>query len=310
MRVRPWHDRRAVGHGSGMIPTAPFGRTGHNSSRVIFGAAALFAMPRERARGLLTQLLGAGVNHIDVAASYGDAELRIGEWMGEHRSSFFLATKTGERDYAGVAASIDRSLERLQVDQLDMLQFHNLVDGPGWDAVFADGGGLAAAIEARAAGKLRFLGVTGHGTYAPAMHLKSLARFDFDAVLLPYNYALMKSATYARDFEALVAECARKEVAVQTIKSAARRRFREPPARRFSWYEPILDDEALVRCVQWVLGRPGLFLNTSSDARLLPRMLEAAAQTPRLPGDAAMAADLERLGIEPLFERDVADGVG
>ena len=293
----------------GMIEARPFGRTGHDSSRIISGAAALFAMKPERARDVLRQLLDSGVNHIDVAASYGDAEVRVGEWMAEHRNRFFLATKAGARSYGGVKASIERSLSRLQVAQIDLLQFHNLVDEAGWQEIFGEGGGLRAACEARDAGLIRFIGVTGHGTYAPEMHIRSLERFDFDSVLLPYNFTMMKSEQYSHDFEALAELCTERTVALQTIKSAARWRYREEPARRFSWYEPLADREALRRSVRWVLSRSQVFLNTTSDARLLPMILEAASDPGAAPDGTEMQEDVARLGLEPLFIRDVTDGV-
>lgn len=298
-----------------MLDTLPFGRTGHDSTRVIFGAAALHSMKPERAKGVLQLLLDSGVNHIDVAERYGDAELRVGEWMGEHRDRFFLASKAGARDHAGVAASIDQSLARLQVEQLDLIQFHNLVDGPGFEAVFADGagavagGGLKAALEARDAGKVRFIGVTGHGTYAPSMHVRSLERFAFDSVMLPYNFAMMESPQYRQDFETLEALCKERGVALQTIKSAARRRFQQAPARRFSWYEPLADRDALQRSVRWVLARAGTFLSTTSDARLLPIILEAASVGGEVPDATHMREDAVQHGIEPLFVRDQTDGV-
>ncbi|MBW1848853.1 MAG: aldo/keto reductase, partial [Deltaproteobacteria bacterium] len=162
------------------------------SSRIIFGAAAFFVMRQEKADKILELLLQYGVNHIDVAASYGDAELRVGAWMPKYRDQFFLATKTGERTAKGAKESIQRSLERLQVEYVDLIQFHNLTDEEGWNTVFAPGGALEAAIEARNKGWVRFIGVTGHGTQTPHMHLRSLERFDFDSVLLPYNYMMMQ----------------------------------------------------------------------------------------------------------------------
>ena len=162
-----------------MITQIPFGKTGHLSTRIIFGAASLGAMRQERADQVLETLLKYGINHIDVAASYGDAELRVGSWMKEHRNKFFLATKTGERTASGARDSIHRSLERLQVNQLDLIQFHNLTDEPGWEKALGQGGALEAAVEARTKGLVRFIGVTGHGTWAPEMHLRSLGAFRF-----------------------------------------------------------------------------------------------------------------------------------
>ncbi len=284
-----------------MIERIPFGRTGHESSRVIFGAAALGAMRQEKADRVLETLLEAGVNHIDTAASYGDSELRVGAWMREHRDRFFLATKTGERTAEGARVGLERSLERLGVDRIDLIQLHNLVDERDWALAFGPGGAMEALSEARTAGKVRFLGVTGHGNAVAAMHRRSLERFPFDSVLLPCNYTLLSQPDYAADFEALLALCRERGVAVQTIKSLARRRWPELPQRRFSWYEAIEDPDALRRAVHYVLARPGLFLNTSSDARLLGATLAAARQAAELPSDAALAEDVARLAMEPLF---------
>ncbi len=286
-----------------MIETIPFGRTGHDSKRTLFGAAALGAMRQERADELLELLIEHGVNHIDTAASYGESELRIGPWMQRHREQFFLASKTGERDYAGAKQSIERSLERLQTDHLDLIQLHNLTDEAGWQQAFAPGGALEAAVEAREAGLVRFIGVTGHGAGVAAMHLRSLERFDFDSVLLPYNYTMMSQPAYAADFEALYALCRERRVAIQTIKAIARRRWQEgDSSRRFSWYEPVRDLDALSRAVHFTLSRPGLFLNTSSDATLLPEVLAAAAKPAAVPSDAQLRADVDRYAMVSLFE--------
>jgi aryl-alcohol dehydrogenase-like predicted oxidoreductase len=297
-----------------MITKIPFGKTGQLSTRTIFGAASLGAMRQEKADQVLETLFKYGVNHIDVAASYGDAELRVGAWMKEHRPKFFLASKTGERTASGARDSIQRSLERLQVDQFDLIQFHNLTDEPGWETAFGPGGALEAAIEARSQGLVRFIGVTGHGTRAPEMHLRSLEKFNFDSVLLPYNYMLMQNPDYASDFEKLVRVCGEKGVAVQTIKSIARRRWREgDTSKHFSWYEPVRDTEALSRVVHWVLSRPNIFLNTSSDATLLPMILEAADKyesgTSAAELEGALKTEVSRLEMEPIFIRGAMDTI-
>ncbi len=291
------------------MDTLPFGRTGHCSTRVLFGAAALGAMRQEKADQVLETLLEFGVNHIDTAASYGDAELRIGPWMGRYRDRFFLASKTHDRTAAGARASIARSLERLQVEQLDLIQMHNLVDDAGWNTAMGPGGALEALIEARQQGLVRFLGVTGHGTWAPAMHRRSLERFPFDSVLVPYNFSMLQEPTYAADLEALLALCEARGVAVQTIKSVARRRWRGDETRRFSWYEPLRDPAAIARAVHFVLARPGLFLNSSSDATLLRATLAAASQPDGRPSDDAMRADAAQFAVEPLFVRGVSDAI-
>jgi aryl-alcohol dehydrogenase-like predicted oxidoreductase len=285
-----------------VIDIAAFGRTGHESSRVIFGAAALGSMRQERADEVLATLLEFGVNHIDTAASYGDSELRIAPWMPAHRGRFFLATKTGERSGDGARASLERSLTRLAVDSVDLIQLHNLVEPDEWEQAHGPGGAVEALGRARDEGLVRFIGVTGHGLRIAGMHLRSLERFDFSSVLLPYNYALMSVDRYRADVEALLDVCQQRDVAVQTIKSVARRRWPEGATRQFSWYEPLADGDALARAVRYVLGRPGLFLNSSSDARLLRPTLEAAVAGGPTPADEEMAADVSRHEIEPLFD--------
>lgn len=291
------------------IEKAAFGGTGHRSTRVIFGAAALGAMRQERADRVLESLLAFGINHIDTAASYGDAELRLEPWMGKHRDRFFLATKTEHRDYEGAKRSIERSLERMKIEQLDMIQLHNLVDPVEWQQAFAADGALQAATEARDQGRVRFIGVTGHGTRVAEMHRKSLLRFPFDSVLLPYNYTMMNQPEYAADFEALYELCRERGVAVQTIKSVARRRWQDDESKRFSWYEPLRDTDAVQRTVRWVLSRPGVFLNSSSDATLLEAILSAASGSAEPPSDAQVAADIERFDIRPLFVRDELESI-
>jgi aryl-alcohol dehydrogenase-like predicted oxidoreductase len=291
------------------METIPFGRTGHRSSRVIFGAAALGSMRQEKADRLLDLLLEHGVNHIDTAASYGDSELRVGPWMARHRDRFFLATKTGERRAAGARESIAASLERLQVEQIDLIQLHNLVEEDEWQTALGPRGALEALVEARDRGQVRFIGVTGHGTRVAAMHRRSLERFPFDSVLLPYNFTLLRDAEYAADFERLLTLCGARGVAVQTIKAVARRRWIGEGERRFSWYEPLRDEDAVRRAVHFVLSRPRLFLNSSSDATLLPQILAAAAQALVAPSTAALAADVARYAMQPLFVRGVSDAI-
>ena len=292
-----------------MIEKIPFGKTGHHSTRTLFGAAALGGMRQEKADRVLELLLRYGVNHIDTAASYGDSELRIAPWMKTRRDDFFLATKTGERTYDGAKAGLHRSLERLGVERLDLIQLHNLTDEEGWQTAFSSDGALKALVEARDEGLVRFLGVTGHGTRVAAMHARSLERFPFDSILLPYNFTMMQQPAYAADFEALLERCVSGGVAVQTIKSIARRRWPETPARRFSWYEPLTAKEPIERAVRWALGRPGIFLNTSSDARFLETTLETASSLGSPPSEDDMRTETARLGIEPLFVPG-HDGVG
>ncbi|MGI9646718.1 MAG: aldo/keto reductase [Ilumatobacteraceae bacterium] len=285
-----------------MLPTASFGRTGHQSTRVIFGAAALGGMSQERADATLEQIAAWGVNHIDTAASYGASEDRLQPWLGTHRRGVFLATKTGERDGAAARAELERSLVRMGVDSVDMIQLHNLVEPDEWEVAFGPGGAVEALTAARDEGIVGHLGVTGHGLRIAGMHLRSLERFDFAAVLLPFNFSLMERPDYRSDVERLLAVCAEREVAVQTIKSIARGRWAERPERMFSWYEPLTDPEAIGRATRHALAHPQLFLNTTSDARLLPPIIEAAAGDLPAPTAADLRADVETFGITDLFD--------
>ncbi len=293
-----------------MIPKQPFGKTGHDSSRIIFGAAALFAVDQGAADRILEERLEAGINHIDVAASYGDAELRVGPWMGEHRGDFFLATKTGERSYEGARAQIRASLERLQVDQIDLIQLHNLTDEEGWERAFQEDGALRACVEARDEGLVRFIGVTGHGTQVASMHLRSLERFPFDSVLLPYSFSMMEQPDYAASFEQLGALCAERQVAVQTIKAVARRRWgKDEEPSTTTWYHAFEDPEDIERAIHWALARPDIFVNTASDPTLMRRSIEAAERVTAEPSREEMTAAWERLDVQALFISGY-DGVG
>ena len=296
-----------------MIEKIPFGATGHTSTRIIFGAAALGGMSQSRADTTLDLMMHYGVNHIDVAASYGEAELRLADFLQDHRADVFLATKTGDRDGDGARASIENSLTRMKTDHVDLIQFHNLAKDHEWEKVMAKGGALEAALRAQEQGLVKFIGVTGHGTRIAEMHLKSLERFDFASVLLPYSYLSMQDEQYATEFEALYKLCQEKQIAMQTIKAIARRRWQpEDASRRLSWYEPIRDEGALRRAVHWVLRRPGLFLNTTSDATLLKMVLDAATEfdPEKLDDiDALVARDVVNFEQEPLFFRGELDDV-
>lgn len=282
------------------IEKRPFGRTGHMSSVTLFGAAALSQVTQAEADATLDLLLQYGVNHIDTAASYGDAELRIGPWMAAHRQDFFLATKTGERTYAAARDEIRRSLERLQTDHVDLIQLHNLVHPDEWDQAMDDGA-LRAAIEARDEGLVRFIGVTGHGLTVAAQHRRALERFDFDSVLCPYNYPTMADGVYGPDFERLYALCRERNVAVQTIKATTRGPWGTTARTHATWYEPLEDQADIDIAVHWVLGKEGVFLNTVGDIHLLPKVLDAASRFSVRPSDEEMAAVAHRLGMTSLF---------
>lgn len=288
-----------------MIDRTSFGRTGHESSRVIFGAAALGSMRQETADQLLPLLLAHGVNHLDTAAGYGDSELRLAPWLAAHPGAFFLATKTGERTGDGARAELERSLERLGVDHVDLIQLHNLVEDDEWEIAHGPGGALEALAAAREEGLVRHIGVTGHGLRIARMHQRSLERFDYASVLLPYSYLLLQHDDYRRDVEALLAICAERSVAVQTIKSIARRRWLPgDETRHHSWYEPLAEADAIARAVRWVLHDQQVFVNSTSDAGKLPLVLEAAegSSSAARPADDDLDRDIAVHGMRRLFD--------
>jgi aryl-alcohol dehydrogenase-like predicted oxidoreductase len=283
------------------VPKRVFGRTGHMSSVALFGGAGLKNASQDEADRTLDVLLEYGVNHLDVAPRYGDAELRVGAWMPEHRKSFFLATKTGQRTYKEARDEFHRSLERLQVGQVDLIQMHALYHPDEWDIAMGDGGVLEFLIEAKEQGLARFIGVTGHGWTIATMHLRSLARYDFDSVLLPYNYVFMQTERYANDFESVMRVCQQRNVAVQTIKSIARGPWATTPKNRATWYQPLEEQSDIDRAVHWVMGRDGIHFNTAGDMDLLPMILDAASRYETRSSDVEMLEMLEGTQMTSVF---------
>ena len=284
------------------ISRLPFGSTGHHSTRTIFGAAALSEVSQEQADATLATLLDYGVNHIDTAASYGEAELRIAPWLPAHRDDFFLATKTEKRSYAESKNQINDSLRRLNVDHVDLLQLHSLGDEADWNRVFAEDGAFKAVIEAKEAGKTRFVGITGHGVDIARLHLRALEIYPFDAVLLPLNYPMFLNESYIHDFNELRAVCRERGIAMQTIKAVTRRPWGEQTQTRATWYQPLEEQSAIDTAVDWVLGHyPEVFLNTVGDVGVLPRVLEAAARFQTAPSDETMEQMFAERKMAPLF---------
>lgn len=284
-----------------MIPKQQFGRTGHESTRTIFGAAAFSRVTQEEADQTMETVLRYGINHIDTAASYGESEVRLGPWMGRIRDQIFLATKTGDRTYTGARDSIRRSLERLRVPFVDLIQLHNLADPDEWETAMGPDGALKACIEAREQGLVRFIGVTGHGVGIPKMHLRSLERFDFDSVLLPYSYIMMQNLQYAADFEALAQVCRRRNVAMQTIKAITRAPWGDAPHTAATWYDPLREQADIDAAVSWVLGSRPVFLNTVGDINVVPKVFDAASRFNSQTPDQQMAEVAEQRHMEPLF---------
>jgi aryl-alcohol dehydrogenase-like predicted oxidoreductase len=284
-----------------MIDKIPFGKTGHQSSRAIFGSVSLGGISQSEADQVLDLLWQYGINHIDTAPKYGEAELRLGPWMKKYRDKFFLATKTNERTYQDAKDQFQRSLDRLQVDHVDLLQFHNLTDVVEREIIMGPGGALEFLVEAREKGLTRFIGITGHGLDVPRFHRQTLERFDFDSVLLPCNYLLMQEPNYAGEFQRLISYCHKHQIAVQTIKSIARGYWGDKEWSRSTWYEPLSNEEAITKCVHWVLGIPGIFLNTVGDLQELPKVLKAADSFEKRPADEEMNAVVEEMKMQTLF---------
>jgi predicted aldo/keto reductase-like oxidoreductase len=285
-----------------MIDKIPFGKTGHNSSRTIFGSVSLSEVSQQEADRILDLLFEFGVNHIDTAPTYGEAELRLGPWMKRYRDQFFLATKTDEQTYLDAKEQFYRSLDRLQVESVDLIQFHNLIDVVDRETIFGPGGALEFMIEAKTQGLTRYIGITGHGLDTPRFHLQTLERFKFDSVLLPCNYLLMQNPNYAAGFQKLISYCHRHQIAVQTIKAIARGYWGNNKRSHRTWYEPLTDEEAIAANVHWVLGIPGIFLNTVGELQELPKVLKAASNYKQRPSEKHMSFVVEKMKMQTLFD--------
>ena len=280
------------------------GRIGHDSSVLIYGGAALSDTPQDVADRSIELALDAGINHVDTAADYGDSELRLGTWMPRIRDRIFLATKTGERDAAGAYDGIRRSLERLQVDRVDLLQLHAIGDVEDLDRATGTGGAIEGAVRARDEGLAGAIGITGHGMLAPATHLEALRRFPFETVLTPFNAALARTVEYLRDFEALSEEIRSQDAALMVIKSVARNLWREGEQRYDTWYEPLDQQAQIDAAVAFVLSRGDVTgIATAGDIHLLPALIEAERRRSTI--DLAEAtATLDRVpDLEPPFVR-------
>jgi aryl-alcohol dehydrogenase-like predicted oxidoreductase len=266
------------------------GRLGRENSVLIFGGAALGEVTEDEADVAIRRALDAGVDHFDTAADYGDSELHYGRWMPEIREEVFLSTKTGDRGGNAARRSIERSLERLQVDSVDLLQLHAVGDLADLDRATASGGALEAAIQAKEECLVGAIGITGHGHEAPATHLEALNRYPFDTVLTPWNYILSTDEDYRRDFEALVREIQRQDAGLMTIKTISRRNWPEGDPQRgqryATWYEPFDGQEYVDAAVSFVLSYEEITgIAMVGDVNLVPMMLEAEAR--RIPREEA-----------------------
>ena len=284
-----------------MIPSLPFGRTGHISTRVLFGAAALSRVTQTEADKAVETLMKYGVNHIDTSESYGDSELLLGPWMAKYRDKFFLATKTDGRTYQAAKESIQRSLERLRTDYLDLIQLHAVIEDSEWEIAMGSGGALEAAVEARQQGLVKFIGITSHSLRAPIIHQKSLARFDFDSILMPWNYQLAQNQEYAANFQAVLKIAKAKNTAVQIIKTAQRRLWGDNPHWSTTWYEPYKDQKSIDLAIHWALSNPGVFINSAGDVNVMAMVMDAASRYKTPPTDKQMQELMKTQATEPLW---------
>ncbi|MDA3941677.1 MAG: aldo/keto reductase [Spirochaetia bacterium] len=285
-----------------MIDKKQFGSTGHLSTKALFGAAAFARVNQDEADRTMDLLEEFGINHIDTAASYGDAEIRLGPWLKHNRSKVFLATKTEERTYKKAKEELYRSLDKLKVDSVDLWQMHVLVDPQEWETAMSEDGALRAFIEAKEEGLVKFLGVTGHGITAPWMHLQSLEKYPFDSVLLPYNYTMLQNADYRTGFEKLASICEKKNIALQAIKTLAKGPKKEDSDNKFAtWYEPLTKPEDISFAIHWALSNDQIFINTAGDIYLLPNILKAFTTFDRKISDEEMMEFVNKNGVEPLF---------
>ncbi len=278
-----------------------FGCTNHMSTVAIFGAAAFYQVTQAEADAAMERVIAAGINHIDVAPSYGLAEERLGPWLARERDRFFLGCKTQERTKAGAAAELRRSLERLQVDTFDLYQLHAVTSLEELDQVTAPGGALEAILEAREEGVTRFIGITGHGVDTPTVFLEALRRFDFDTVLFPLNFVLYANSTYRRNAEELLSQCRAHDVGTLIIKAITKGPWGDRPKVYNTWYEPFDDDAHLQQGVNFALSQDVTGLCTAADVTLLPLFLEACARFTPMSASQQEALIATAAEYEPLF---------
>jgi aryl-alcohol dehydrogenase-like predicted oxidoreductase len=258
-----------------MLQTRRFGRTGHLSTVAIFGGAAFWEISQKQADRLMELVIAVGVNHIDVAPSYGQAELRIGPWMRRERGRFFLGCKTMERTRKGAWAELRKSLKRLQSESFDLYQLHAVTSLEELDEATGPGGALEALVEARQAGLIRYIGITGHGVDAPRIYLEALRRFDFDSVLFPLNFVQAGNADYYRDSEELIRQCRLKDAGLMVIKSIAQGPWGDKEKTHTTWYEPFSEMDQIQSAVNFVLSHDVTGICTAGDIHLLPLVLKA-----------------------------------
>jgi predicted aldo/keto reductase-like oxidoreductase len=283
------------------METRKFGRTGHMSTVAIFGAAALSGSSQEEADRAMEQIIEAGVNHIDIARSYGEAELRIGPWMPRERGRFFLGSKTTERTREGAWKELQETLQRLQTETLDLYQCHAVTTMEELDKVTMKGGALETLVKARDEGLTKYLGITGHGVNAPEIYLEALRRFDFDSVLFPLNFVQMRNPEYRKYAEELIAVCKAKDVGTMIIKHVTKGPWGNKPHTATTWYEPFDKMDEIQKGVNFALSYEVTGICTPGDTRILPLVLKACENFTRLNPDELEEMIKSGEQYEPLF---------
>jgi aryl-alcohol dehydrogenase-like predicted oxidoreductase len=287
------------------METRKLGSLDHLSSVLIYGGAALGQVADEDADRSIQLALDAGINHFDTAAAYGDSELHLGRWMPRIRDRIFLATKTGDRAAAAAYESIGRSLVRLRVESVDLIQLHGIGDLADLGNATGSGGAVEGALRAKEEGLVGAIGITGHGMGAPATHLEALRRFPFDTVVTPYNYRLVQEPEYRRDFDALAEATAARGTGLMVIKAGARNLWKTGEVHPYTtWYEPLDEQAHIDAALAFALARPEVTgICTPGDIRLLPMFVEAERKlgTGSIP---EIEGELSRIsGFEPPFLR-------
>lgn len=284
------------------MQTRRFGRTGHMSTVAIFGAAAFWEISQADADKVMEQVIEAGINHIDIAPSYGQAEIRVGPWMPRERQRFFLGCKTMERTKAGAWQELQESLKRLQTETFDLYQCHAITTTEELDAVTMQGGALEAFAEARQRELIKYIGITGHGADAPKIYLEALRRFDFDSILFPLNFVQMANPEYRKNTEELIAECKAKDVGTMVIKTITKAPWGERPHTANTWYEPFDQMDEIQRAVNFALSYEVTGLCTAGDTHILPMVLKACENFTQL-NDAERKQMIQSAHqYEPLFK--------
>jgi predicted aldo/keto reductase-like oxidoreductase len=288
------------------METRRFGRTGHLSTVAIFGAVSLGRISQDLADVAVQQVIDAGVNHIDIAPSYGEAELRLGPWMPKIRDQFFLGCKTTERTKEGATAEMRQSLERLQVDRFDLYQFHAVTTMEELDQIFSKGGALEAFLEARDEGLTNYIGITGHGFEAPVIFQEALRRFDFDSILFPINFVQYAIPSYRHESQKLLQMANEKDVGIMAIKYITRGPWGDKPQEYHMWYEPFDEMEKIQQGVNFTLSQEITGVCTAGDYRILPQSLEACKNFTRLSQEEQIELIQEARQYEPLFPEPAA----